>query len=245
MGTVLVTRAESEAAPLTALLRARGLHTRCVSLLERVVHAEAVASAVAACPRPEVLLLTSRFTVSLLAPHVARLQPSRTVAVGPGTARQATTAGFEVEPLLAGVTGEDLVVALGPIDGVTVLYPHAREATLSTTAALERGGAIVRHVLAYTTHTPEGLHEQLGCPESVDLTLLTAGSSAGRLAEHWPGAPVVAIGPSTATAAEDQGLRVLGVAREPTLEALADAVERALRRLQGSSTGSVSGKGRI
>jgi uroporphyrinogen-III synthase len=122
------------------------------------------------------------------------------------------------------------------VGGKRVLLPVSSQARRELEHGLREGGAIVERVVAYRTVAPEGAAPALkACLErDPDLFVFASPSavegiaavSAGGLA----GRPAVVIGPTTEAAARQAGLRVLGVASQPTVEGLLQAVVLALGR---------------
>jgi len=168
-----------------------------------------------------------------------RLARPRVAAVGPGTAAELARRGrppdvIPPEALTARVPG-----ALGDVRGRRILLPRTDIAGPELAEALRAAGAGVAEVVAYRT-LPEtaGGDELIRLLEEgrVDAVTLTSASTARNLAALvGPARPrlervkIVCIGPVTARAAAEAGLKVDLVAAEHTLEGLVRAVVEAFR----------------
>ena len=221
---ILVTRAAHDAAALVRPLERAGHHVVCVPLAAYlpVAHAPTVLSEPA-----DVTLLTSVRTVRALIHLGITALPGRIVAVGGATQEHAIAAGFAAECLPECGTGERLVAQLGDLSGQTVLYPRAQKATEATTRALQRAGAEIRHAIVYENRMPPEAKDRLADESAFDLAVVMAASAAQRLVETGltPLPPVVAIGPSTADAAQQVGFDVVAVAWPHRVEGLLSAIE--------------------
>lgn len=226
---MLVTRAAEDAPRTVAALEAAGLSTAVVPLIVRRAHLPALRAALLACPRPDVLLLTSAHAAALVA--AARppgFAPACVAVVGPATAEGARAAGIEAHVEPAVPTGVAAVAALGELRGRTVLYVRASEAVAATRDALVASGAHLVEVDAYTTEPAPSAHAQLAQLDPVDVVLLLSPSAArawvAARAPHQVALPVVALGPTTAAACRALGLHV---AAEGAGADLVEAVRRA------------------
>jgi len=227
---VLVTRAAEDAAELTAGLEALGVEPVLVPLIRK----EVVPGAIAQVRAPfGWLVLTSTAAVDAVR---AALEegwdpPSKVAAVGPTTARRAEAIGLHVDLVPAEHTGAALAARLGDLPGRRVLYPRAERVPPETVDALRASMAEVVDVVAYRNVAPPDLPGALQAAWPVDLATLLSGSAArrllaGLLAAGLSRVPCVVIGPSTARAARELGLSVVGVADPPGVPGVIEAVRR-------------------
>lgn len=228
---VLVTRAEEDATDLIAGLHAMGCETVSIPLISRALATENTARLRRSLVTAEVVLLTS-VTSAVAIARVWRkpVRCPRFAAVGPVTADRARDLGLPVDVVPESATGRDLVQALGPLNGVRVLYPRAEVSTSATTEALHKAGADLTEIVAYRNAAPSGLREDIRSLGTVDLVTLFSGSAARRYARACRQAgvscaPAIAIGPSTATTAEAEGLGVMAIASPHTTDGVLAAIK--------------------
>ena len=163
-------------------------------------------------------------------------------AIGPATAAALAQRGIRAdfipktsvsEAVLAELAGQDW-------DGVPVLLPGADIGRDALAQGLAAKGATVARVAAYRTVTPKGAGQQarrLLAPTSgtagtgVDVITFTSSSTVRNLLDILDGdktliesALIACIGPITAGAAQELGLRVDLVAAENTVEGLVDTL---------------------
>jgi uroporphyrinogen-III synthase len=240
--TILVTRPEERARGLVELLRARGAtaleapairleETPTGAALDRAIRA-------AASGRYSWVVFTSPKTVDVwfvrgraldatgIAAHVA--------AIGNGTAEALREKGQEPDLVPATFTTAALARAFPRGEG-RVLLPRADVATPDLEEALRAKGWTTVRVTAYRTTVPRSLPAEARRAleqDRVDAVVFTSASTVDgfvRLAGTLDGPKVVCIGPVTARAARDAGIRVDAVARPHTVEGLVAALTRALR----------------
>ena len=167
---------------------------------------------------------------------------AKVAAIGPATAEALKAKGIKADltakTFVAEALAEELV-ARG-VKGKRVVLPRAAKARDVLPRALEQAGAQVDVVAAYTTRPPKDTSEQLAkaVEEGLDVITLTASSTAVNLMELLP-APqrqrlvelaakdkivVGAIGPITARAAQQAGLKVHIMPDTYTIPALIQAL---------------------
>ncbi len=233
-GWVLATRPDDELAPLRAALAGRGLAVLGYPVLREEASppgAAALDGALAAC---SLVAFTSRRGPAGLRRAAGELWPALqrlpAAAVGAVTAEAARREGFRVE-IVGDAGGEALaaLVAGAVAAGATVLHPCGREHREELRGALETRGVQVVEVVVY------GVAEATAAelpplpadpPRAVLLTSPRAAqaylnASGGRYA----GVPHLALGPTTAAAAAEAGLRVRAVPRN-TPEAVVEELCR-------------------
>ena len=232
---VLITRAAEDAAALTQAFGRLGLEPVLVPLLARQWDAEAVLSAVDATPSPDVVFVTSATTARILGALVpTRWSAARWVAVGPSTAAVLQNLGFTVDHVPPEATAASLVSTLPHLEGSTVVYPKADLADPATSDDLRARGAHVIDVVAYRNLCPPDAGPRLLEALPVAATPLMSGSAARRIGALVPAEQrdglgrILAIGPSTARAAQEAGLRVYAVAHPHTAGGLVRETARAL-----------------
>jgi len=179
--------------------------------------------------------------------------------IGPGTEEALRDRGFRAAVSPAEFRAEALVVALAGYDlrGVRVLIPRAAVARDVLPRGLRARGAAVDVVSAYRTEPagPAGRIRHLiaaartrrldavtfTSPSTVRQFLRLAGPEAPRV---LAGAIVACIGPVTAEAARESGLRVGAVATTYTLAGLVGALRDALGPAPAGRAGIAAGRAR-
>jgi uroporphyrinogen-III synthase len=246
---VVVTRPRHQAAPLEALLRARGAEPvrypciaigppRCTRPLDEALRC-------AAEGRFDRLVLTSANAALAIRRRLAALALAppdlRVAAVGPTTAAAALEhVGLRAEVVPDDCVSDALVEPLGIRPGERILLPQGDLAEPSLQQALERRGAHVARVEAYrTVRGSGGVHLLHHLRDGrIDAVTLASASSArhlcGRLeaegghVSELASTTMVCIGPSTAAAARRHGLRVAATATDHTADGLVIVLERTL-----------------
>lgn len=228
---VVVTRAGEQAGPLVDALRARGADVVVLPLIEVTDPADggaALAAALDQLDRYDWVVVTSpngahRVRDRLAAAPVGR---PRVAAVGAATAAELGRAADLVprRQIAEGLLDE---FPRGPGRVLLVQADRARRVLAEGLAAR---GWIVDAVVAYrtvpaeVTSVPAEVHD-------ADAVTFTSGSTAeawaGRFGS-WTPPIVVAIGPATARAAADAGLKVTHVAADHSLDGLIAALEGAV-----------------
>jgi len=198
------------------------------------------------------LLLTSPRAVEFLEravelPLAEALESLRVACIGEVTAERARDAGLLVACVPAGKGGPSaLVEALGPLSGVRALLPRSELGSEELPKLLSEAGAQLECITAYANRLPESAPEELSraLADGVDAVFLTSPSCLERWIE-LRGAPEVqrlsreipclAIGATTARAAERRGVRVAAVAEQTSLEGLVEALEEYHRARGGAA----------
>lgn len=236
MARVLVTRADSDAQPLIAALRAIGCEVVAVPLIAREVVPHTFDAPA------DLLFLTSAAAAEAVGNGIqAARRPARIAAVGAATSAAAMREGMRVDITGEG-TGEELVMRLGDLRGSRVLYPRAEDASPGTAEALQRSGAVVIDVVCYRNVTPAQATGALQAVWPWDIATFTSASAVRRYAELCArskvgsGSAIVAIGPSTAAEAARVGLIVDAVAVRPGVDGLVAAVQHVMGVRQGTNS---------
>jgi uroporphyrinogen-III synthase len=233
---VVVTRPATQSQGLAAGLEALGALVESVPLVEiaPVEDASALDAAGAALSGYDWIVFTSANGVRAFGERLTVPErPPRVAVVGPATAEAARELG--VEPAFVGRgAAESLAEKLELANGARVLLPQADLAGPELAAALRERGAVVDAITAYRTLSREPSDDERRALADADVVVLASGSAARSLAgTGWAGdAHVACIGPKTASAAREVGLRVGLVADEASPE----GIIRALVEHDGEST---------
>ena len=244
---ILVTRPRAQAGPLATELIARGgLPVLCPTI--RIVpepDTGEVDAALASAAHGDFdwVVFTSTNAVNVVAGRLDTLQLSpehratiRVAAVGAATGDAAAAAGLTVDLVPVVANAEALVTELGPRikPGDRVLYPRSAIGRDVVPDRLQETGAVVLALDVYRTE-PE-LDVDAGTVDAIrsgdiDAIVATSPSSLRNLIallgadrHRVPDVPVFCVGPVTAAAAEELGLRVAGVSADPGAPAIVDAI---------------------
>ena len=246
--TIVVTRPAEQEAPLVRELERRGARVLVAPTI-RLVPARSAALTAAlkelAAGRFDWITLTSAATVDVLRDRLAspRDVRSKVAVIGDGTAA-AFRRWAGRDPDLQPTTFTTAALARAfPRGSGRVLCARADIAPEGLEDALTIKGWETERVDAYrtvfATSLPREARDALGRGD-IDAVTFTSASTVrgfvdalgGEAIREASGGPprVVCIGPVTAAAARDAGLRPAAVARPHTLEGLLEALERALFR---------------
>ncbi|MCS7236539.1 MAG: uroporphyrinogen-III synthase [Armatimonadota bacterium] len=244
--TVLVTRPGDQARELCRALEALGARVEAVPVIRLLPPEDLrpLLQAAAAVDAYDWVVFTSRngvhrFGQALAARHRRLPARARVACIGPATARAAAELGWTVHLQPAQFVAESLVDAFRAVGvrGARVLVVRAQEARDVLPQGLEELGARVEVVAAYRTEPAYNEAERLRgvLRQGVDLATFASPSAVHAAVRLCGGpellrrVPAVCIGPVTASAAQQAGLWVAGVADTYTQEGLVDAVVRAAR----------------
>ena len=248
---VLVTRPREQASELCDALSALGAETIEAPMI-RIVPAEDRGPLQEAASRAgdfDWIIFTSgnaveAFMDALLAGNadVRALKGPRLCTVGPSTAAKLGSYGIKVDLFPAEFRAEGVVEAImrqGSLDGARVLVPRADIGREVIVEALRAAGAEVTDVTAYRTILDEPQRE--GTPDvygmllerKIDVVTFTSGSAVRNFTKIYGTEPaadllrntaVAAIGPLTAQAAEQLGIRISIQPTTYTIPALVEAI---------------------
>lgn len=236
--TVAVTRTREGASSLSDVLRARGADVLEVPLIrfaptgdEATLHAR-----LRDLSGVGWLLLTSNQAVSALFEHLERLGLGtdvlagvRLAAVGPSTARSLAQRGRPADFVPGTPGARHLGAELPTRPGDLALHLTSQLAEAELQRALEGRGVRYDRAELYRTEPAQPGEGALARLRGADVVTLASGSAARHLAAlAGTEFRVVAMGPQTADAAREAGFTRVTVAREASLEALADAAEGAV-----------------
>ncbi len=241
---VVVTRARAEAEALCERLSALGATPICAPTIriEPVGDLRPLDDAIAGIASFEWVVFTSAEAVKIFCQrwtHAGRtpadLRGVKVAAVGPATARALVTWGAQPDFMPGEFVGDALAegLAIGP--GRRVLLPRAEIARHEMVEILARRGAAVVVIPIYRTVAADidaTVIEDMR--RGVDAVLFTSGSTVKHfmniIRQHAPGfvfpahTRIVCIGPATAGAAREMGIRVDSVAQVFTAEGLVDGL---------------------
>jgi uroporphyrinogen III methyltransferase/synthase len=250
--TVVVTRAEAQAAALARPLEALGARV----LLAPVIRVaptplnDEIHAAVARLAEYDLAVFTSVNAVGDFLDRVAEcvgdatlLRGATVVAIGPKTAAALAARGLPPDIVPAEAVAESVVEALtasgARLDGALVLFPRAREAREVIPEALRGAGASVDVVTVYETVGVEALAVPASEVEAADYVTFTASSTVEHfvrlmgpdgLARRLAGVRLCSIGPVTSETLRRHGLTVAVEADPHTVEGLVSAIHDAVFR---------------
>ena len=244
---IVVTRPRDQVGPLADALERLGATVLAVPLVEiaPIEDASALDAALARIESYDWVVFTSANGVAGARQRLAGTslpEGTRVAAVGPATAEAVRTLGVEAAFVPDRFAAEEIAAGLGPVQGVRILLPQADIASPSLAVELRSRGAVVDAVAAYRTIAIEpSQDDMLELERGVDAIVLASGSAARSLAASRVGrvaesAVVVCIGPKSAQAAREAGLRVGLVADEANAEGIIDALTSHF--LKSASVGS-------
>jgi uroporphyrinogen-III synthase len=156
----------------------------------------------------------------------------RVAAIGPATAAALELRGVTVQTMPSEYRAEAILAAIGDVAGLYVLLPRADIARADLADGLRQDGAFVIEAAAYRTvpaTPPAAAFEELR--RGVDIVTFTSASTVRNFValtrDIAYGSPLTAcIGPVTADAARELGLRVDAVAEVYTMDGLIEALQR-------------------
>lgn len=241
---VVVTRPRAEAEALCERLAALGATPICAPAIriEPVGDLRPLDDAIAGIASFDWVVFTSTDAVEIFCrrwTHAGRsptdLRGIKIAAVGPATARALAAWGAQPDFVPDEFIGDALAEGLALVPGNRVLLPRAEIARHETVEILERRGAAVVVLPIYRTVAAElDLTVISDIRRGVDAVLFTSGSTVKHfmniMRQHAPDfvfpahVRIVCIGPVTASAARETGLRVDAVAEVYTTEGLVDGL---------------------
>lgn len=247
---VMITRPVHQAQEFADAVRARGAQPVVLPLIEigPPDDPQPARSAAASVHDYDWLVFTSRNAVDAFFENLQAGDPGprgiKVAAIGSKTSAALHAHGLAADVIPESFAGENLAAALLEriAPGRRVLIYRAQEARDVLPAALQAAGIEVDDVAAYKTGatSPPDLAEKLAASDVITFTsastvaafVKNVGADGARMLRAKT---VACIGPVTAQAARDAGLRVDVVATEYTVEGLLNALEDRL-----ASTASVS-----
>ena len=241
---IVVTRTPAQAAELARALEIMGAE---VLLLPMVAFApphdwNAVDAALHAWAQFDWVLFTSQNAVRFLRGRATQLDATsqfadaipRTAAVGPATAAAASAEGFRVDNAAEEHSGMGLARELrDALAGKSVLLPRSDLADSRLPEALREIGARVTEIVAYRTVAPDSPDPAILADVRAgraDAILFSSASAfhnfadlfgASELAKLSERVAFTAIGPTTAAAIRDAGVRIEIEAEDSTADAFA------------------------
>ena len=235
---VVVTRAAEQADELAALLQAVGAIPVVIPLIE-IVTDEAEAGRLSGIANDHLsgfdwLIATSPNGAEHVVEAFVGGPPTstRVAAIGGATAEVLRAGGIEVAFVPTVQSAAGLLAELPDVGSASrILLIQAANAEPALAAGLRDRGAALSVVAPYRTVPARVTAGQQLAALSADAVLFASGSAARAWADVFgDGAPpvVVAIGPQTAAAAREAGLKVAVVAADHSLSGLIVALERHL-----------------
>ena len=231
---IVVTRPREQAAELVEALEALGADVATVPLvsIEPVEDERSLAAALRELDAYAWVIFTSANGVAA----VERALPgvsfagAKIAAVGPATADAVRGLGVDPSFVPDVYAAEEIAAGLGPLEGVRILLVQADIASPSLAEELRGRGAKLDTIVAYRTVEAKPSAAEIAALErGADAIVLTSGSAARCLAglglrSGTAETQLVSIGPKTAEAAREAGLRVGLVAHEATAEGIIHAL---------------------
>ena len=227
---VVVTRAAEQADELTALLQAAGAIPVVIPLIEIVTDEDGVARLTAQnLAGVDWLIVTSPNGAAHVVKAFADQPTASIAAIGNATAEVLRAGGLDVALIPAVQSAAGLLAELPTtVTDSRILLIQAANAEPALADGLRDRGAAVTVVAPYRTVPARVTAGQQLAALSADAVLFASGSAARAWADVFGDAAppvVVAIGPQTATAATDAGLKVGVVAADHSLSGLIVALE--------------------
>jgi uroporphyrinogen-III synthase len=240
---ILVTRAPEQAGELIRILKHLGaevIHVPAVAF-EVPDDARELDRALHELGRFDWVLFTSQNAVRFTAQRLKQLglapAMKQIAAVGPATAEAARQEGFHVDFVATHQTAHSLASELrDSIAGRNVFLPRSDKSDPGLAQALRETGAHVQDVIAYRTVAPRTADPAAVNrvrDGEVDLAIFSSPSAfhnldgllaPGALQKLAEKVHYAAIGPTTAKAMREAGVRVHIEAEEPSASGLADAI---------------------
>ncbi len=257
---IVITRAKSQAAELTAELEARGatviefptIKTVPLESYQKLDYSlERIDAALAkGLVHYEWIAFTSTNAVRFFLDRItstgrpiAMLLGSKIAAVGPGTAKRLTDAGLRVDLIPQDNKAEGLIQAFGllAVSAKRILIPRALHARDLLPDALSHMGAIVEIAPCYQTVADENGVAKIkrALDEGVNIITFTSSSTVQNflgllkdvdLAEALKNVKLVYIGPIAAGTGRRLGLSVAAIAEPHTVQGLLKAIEQVASR---------------
>jgi uroporphyrinogen III methyltransferase / synthase len=251
---VVVTRATEQAHELAHSLEALGAEVVLLPTVSfaAVENSQALDAALRRLAEFDWILFSSQNAVRFfcrrireIGSRVAALQTPRPMvaAVGPATAAAATEEGFRVDTVPKNHSGAALAQELwGAIGDRKVLLPRSDRADDRLPKALREAGATVTEIIAYRTAAPDSIDPKILKSirdAEVDAIVFASPSAfrflsecvgAAELAELSSRVQFAAIGPTTARALREEGMRVEIEATQSSAAGLADSIAKYYQR---------------
>ena len=246
---IVITRSTAQSEVLARELSARGAIPVVLPLVSFADPEDfaPLDAAIAEIQRFDWIILTSAQTVRAVVKRGEELKHSlirsgsklRIASVGPVTAAAARQAGLPVEYVAETHSGAALAEELGDrLQGAKVFLPRSDRANPDLPPALKRRGAQVTEVIAYRTLRPtavdQGNLRQI-VAGATDAVLFFSPSAVQHFAELFGGEQlralqdklaITAVGPVTANALREAGVRRTVLAGDTTAAAVVDALEK-------------------
>ena len=245
---IVITRSAAQSETLARELSARGAIPVVIPLISFADPEDfgPLDAALAEIERFDWMILTSAQAVHAVAKRGEKLKLSlihlgskpRIACVGPVTAETARRAGFRVEYVAETHSGAGLADELGNrLQGSKIFLPRSDRANPDLPSALSRYGAEVTEVIAYRTLRPSAVDERQlreiaeGGTEAVLFFSPSAVQHFGELlgSEQFRALQdrlaITAVGPVTAHALREAGVRRLVISADTSAAAVVEALE--------------------
>jgi uroporphyrinogen III methyltransferase/synthase len=260
--SIVITRAPEQAAELIGSLERLGAEVVLLPMVRFAVPEDLASldGAIGRLAEFDWILFTSQNAVRFfsvrqselgIAPDSPSFGKHRIAVVGPATRAAAEAEDFRVDYVARNHTGEALARELAEsIGNCNVLLPRSDRADDRLPDALREAGARVTDVIAYRTAGPQKVDSTNLCRlqrAEADVIVFASPSAFHNLRQFIPAADLAslservhfaAIGPTTARALRESGVRVEIEANESSSAALADAIAKHYQRQTSSARGA-------
>jgi uroporphyrinogen-III synthase len=230
---VLVTRAKHQNETISSRLREMGADPIEVPLIDIVPPEDPGPLQKALAGDYDWVVFTSTNAVQSVFDRARSINTVKIAAVGPGTARALTSRGFTADCVPDHYSAAGIVDALGNVNGRRILLPRGDIADDALPDQLRARGAVVIEVVSYRTLPSATDAEDLRriMRRRIDVVTFFSPSAVKSFAsisdrELLSGLLVACIGPTTAEAAAQLGIRVDVVAEQHTGDGLVEAIAR-------------------
>jgi uroporphyrinogen III methyltransferase / synthase len=245
---IVITRSAAQSQALARELSARGAIPVVIPLVSFADPEDfsSLDAALAEIERFDWMILTSAQAVRAVVKRGEELKRSLMhseskpliACVGPVTAEAARQAGFRVEYVAETHTGAGLADELGNrLQGSTIFLPRSDRANPDLPSSLKRYGAEVMEVTAYRTLRPSAVderHLRQIAEGGTDAVLFFSPSAVQHFGELLGGErlcavqdrlAITAVGPVTASALREAGVRRLAISADTSAAAVVEALE--------------------
>ncbi|MDE1832904.1 MAG: hydroxymethylbilane synthase [Candidatus Micrarchaeota archaeon] len=185
----------------------------------------------------DIVIFTSANAAKALAQEgITELIKAKTVAIGPETASILAKGGMDGITIPKADTSEEIAKSVGNVNGKRILLPQSDIAESGLYEMLKKKGAVVDRVVVYDTVATKPKKAELSdvFSRKIDVITIASPSAAKNLSRclkeiKWNATfrpKIVCIGPKTAAASSDVGLKPDSVAEEHTTDGIIKAILR-------------------
>ncbi len=240
---ILVTRARAQASEFADMLEENGAEVIQFPTIE-IYPLEGHCSDIPSPKEYDWVIFTSVNAVEIYYQHIQdkgldtrAFGSSKICAVGPKTVAALNTIGINPDFIPSRSQASVIATEIDDVDGKKILLPRAKIAGADLPDALHHKGAVVDDLPIYDTvkvrNDYNDVLEKDLLDGKIDVVTFTSSSTVTNFVEMFPHhtakdllskVRVAVIGPSTKATAEEHGVHVDLVAKEATIESLAEAI---------------------